>query len=50
MHVAVTRPDPELLTVEPEDDPTETPERCETHVGHDWWHKTLLDDPRRDEL
>ena len=50
VHAVITRPGPEFLTIEPEDDSRKTPDRCQTHIGHDWWHVTSFDHPRRNEL
>ena len=50
MHLAVPTPDPKLLAPYPEDDTTQTPKRCQSHISHDRGYIAVFDDPRRDEL
>lgn len=50
MHPRLRGPTSEPLTIEVEWDGTETPERCQTHVDHDWLDEATFHDPRGDEL
>lgn len=50
MHPRLGRPPSELLSIKVAWDGKETPQRCQTHVQHDRFHKPALFDPRGDEL
>ena len=50
VHLRVSGPLSERLTIEPEDNSGATEEGYQGHVGHDWWDVSGLDDPGRDEL
>ena len=50
MQRTVFTPDSEFLSIEPEDDPRQTPERCQAHVGHDWRHISARLNPSVDKL
>lgn len=47
--VAITAPAPKGLTLEVEEEPEQTPQRHETHVGHDRRHEARLLHPGSDE-
>lgn len=50
MHRRVGRPPPKPLPKEIEGDCTQTPQRRQRHIQHDWFDKPTLLHPRRDEL
>jgi hypothetical protein len=47
--IAIAAPPPEGLALEVEDEPEQTPQRHETHVGHDRRHEAGLLHPGSDE-
>jgi hypothetical protein len=50
MHFGILCPLPKSLSIEPENDSTETKEEDQTHIRHDWGNVSILDNPRSDKL
>lgn len=50
MYFGISGPLSECLSIVPEDDAGATEEGNQTHVGHDGWDVSRLDDPWSNEL